>query len=72
VKISPTQLALLCVAAFGAIVAANIAVTYKSNDDFKAKLQNLAPGELMALRTRVIGEENMEAVEEVVEIDEIE
>jgi len=68
---SSDLLALLCVAAFGAIVAANIAITVRSNDDFKAKLQNLAPGDLMALRTRVISEENMEEAA-VPDLDEIE
>jgi len=71
VKISPNQLALLLIGVFASIVAANIAVNWKSNEDFKAKLQNLAPGDLMALRTKVINEENMqeEPAPEVYETD---
>ena len=70
-KISPNQLALILIGVFGSIVAANIAVNWKSNEDFKTKLQNLAPSDLMTLRTRIISEENMqeEPAPEVIETD---
>ena len=70
-KVSPTQLAILCVAAFGAIVGLNIFTSMRSNAEFKTKLENLNPVDMAALRARIVNEENMTEPEEVAEVYEI-
>lgn len=56
-EISPRQLAALCVAVFGGIVAINFAQQYRSNAAFRDSLSSL---DFSGLRSRLIKEEGIE------------
>lgn len=60
--LKPYQLALMAVGAFAAIVAANMAMQWRSNEDFRAKWEGLNPIELAKARKALIAQENMQPV----------
>jgi hypothetical protein len=62
--LKPYQLALMAVGTFAAIVAANMAMQWRSNEEFRAKWESLNPLELAKARKAILSQENVEPAQE--------
>ncbi len=58
-EVKPIHIIGASVFAFFAIVAANMVTQYRSNAEFRERLSNINPQDLLAIRTKRVAEENM-------------